>query len=178
MLRASLPTKCRFWLEHAFAVLSGTPAWGLFVVSNALRAKAFWHSICITDVSGEADLERFTATVIDALELARKCDARRFARIEEHIRFIIRMRKPFAARYFRVGRACLVNDKRYPEAAGPALVMRLACTLVHESTHAYIPQRRIPLSGCRHRHERTCVKEVQRFLERVKAHQGCDPTSP
>lgn len=161
-------TRIRFWLEYACGVITDAPAWCMFVVTNTLRPKELRYSILITDVSGDADMDTFTASVADALELVKNSDERRFARIQHNIRSIIRMRKPSAARYLRFGEACLVNERKYPESPGPAMVLRLACTLVHASTYGYILWKQLPSFHFEKRHERICTQEVQRFLKRVK----------
>lgn len=168
MRTASSMTRIRFWLEYACAVITSSPAWGLFLVTNPLRSKKSCGSVRITDVSGDTGMDEFATTVADALELVKSKDVRRFGRIQDNLRFVIRMRKPAAARYLWIGRSCLINERRYPESPGPARVLRLACTLVHESTHGYILRKRIPVSSCKERHEDICTQEVRRFLKRVR----------
>lgn len=159
-------TRFLFWMECVLKFTQILPVWSLFWVTNPLRKKVYYESICITDLSRSPDTDEFIKTITGSLDLVKCKDKKRFTRIRENIRHIVRMRMPSSARFLRVGRACLINDEKYPELPGPAMVLRLACTLVHESTHGYLLTKKIPYSTCKARHEEICTQEVLRFIKK------------
>lgn len=103
--------------------------------------------------------------VIQALELLRKKDQRRFARVQRRIRLILLGNWKSLGFYNPIGRACgltMLSPSKKPNA-----VYGYASILVHESTHALIQDRRFSYTkDTKSRIESICRKEEVRFLSR------------
>jgi hypothetical protein len=108
------------------------------------------------------------AEIVDALELIRTTDPRRFARIERFTkRIVLANYKNFLGRYRSFGQVCDLKRLPMPESSRHLAIYSYAATLVHESTHARLDSLRFPLTAAnRKRIEELCLKEEARFLAR------------
>lgn len=107
------------------------------------------------------------AEVVDALELVRRTDPRRFARVERFIKKIVLANWRTLGLYNSVSGVCGLKKLAIPENSDSLAVYNYAATLVHESTHAMLEEKRFPYTRAnRDRIERLCVSEEVRFLAR------------
>ncbi len=106
--------------------------------------------------------------VIEALDLIRCSDPRRFSRIQRYIRRIFLANyRSFVGCYRSFGQVCCLRKLPIPDSARSLAIYSYAATLVHESTHGLLEKKRIPHTSVnRRRIERICVSESVRFLAR------------
>jgi hypothetical protein len=127
---------------------------------------ARFEGIVIADFRNKSS--HFRDTVLAALKLIKVSDARRFARVKRHLKWIVNstLRVPGMAEYYHPTQTCRMDfveptpgsDAGYP-------IGSCASTLVHEATHGVVACRGIAYSKkLRSRIERLCVTEEQRFL--------------
>jgi hypothetical protein len=103
------------------------------------------------------------APVVGALELIRKTDRRRFARIERLIKLVFLGNWKSLGFYSPIGRVCGLSLLASP--SNSYAVYGYASVLIHEATHALLEDLRFPYSnGNKARIERICRKEEIRFL--------------
>jgi hypothetical protein len=130
---------------------------------------ARFEGIILSDVTSE---KLFVVVLLEALELVRSIDPRRFSRIRRHIRFIANFSPGYSgACYDSQTRSCkfLFKGPSQDDPDRMAFVVGYAKVLVHESTHGEILARRIPYTpALRARVERLCVKEENRFVAALK----------
>jgi hypothetical protein len=127
--------------------------------------------VSLVDHSPNEDLrDDFVRRMVEALELVRLEDPRRYKRVLMHFCFIVQHDLPFrSAQYWRWPSACLVDYSKFgfPKHPQAALVL-LAATLVHEATHAMLFHRGVPyISRTRLDVERICYLEETRFVGRI-----------
>jgi len=113
------------------------------------------------------------AEVVDALELLRGADPRRFGRVERHIRHIVlRGMRPLGF-YRSLGRVCGLRKQVYRQESRPLILLGYAAVLVHEATHGFLDRRRFPYTRTnRKRIERLCLLEHARFLAKFPGVKG------
>jgi hypothetical protein len=135
------------------------------------------HSgICIVDTSrAKAGRQVFLRRTMEALELLRRADARRFKRVCSQLRYIVHRELAFAyGQYNARLAACYVDFTRLDFSKDPNRTLWCyAAILVHEATHGSIHRHRVPYSpGTRERVERLCNIETARFLRRYTRSAG------
>jgi hypothetical protein len=106
--------------------------------------------------------------VVDALELVRRTDQRRFARIERFIkRIVLANWKKHLGFYNTISQVCALKKLPIPEDSRILAIYNYSATLIHEATHAMLDKRRFPPTRANlKRIEKLCVKEEVRFLAR------------
>lgn len=106
--------------------------------------------------------------LVDALELVRRTDPRRFARIERFIKRIFLANYQTRLGFYRsFGCVCGLKRLPIPESSRALAVYAYAAALVHESTHGLLEKRRFPHTPAnRRRLEQLCSDEQARFLAR------------
>jgi hypothetical protein len=135
----------------------------------------------------DADDEPFFATVQEALGLLERVDPRRLRRVQAQLRFIVNTELTALGQYDAAIEACRLDFNRlrvFRERLGQewlvaevATVLRLgqewlvaevATVLVHEATHGYLLQKGFTYGrDYRRRAEQLCVREEERFVERI-----------
>ena len=130
-----------------------------------------WHDVVIAQL-GPRDLADagFEECAKAALDYLAKVDRRRFARVRQYVRAVLRA--PDSARYggkllLRIG-VCMVNFLALDYGRGPIRAVKvLACTLVHEATHGHIAAHSISYQGdAELKIERICIEEEVRLSRR------------
>jgi len=127
---------------------------------------ARFDGIAIADYRNRSS--HFRDTVLSALDLIKRTDARRFARVKRQLKWIVNstLRVPGMADYYHGTQTCRIDfvepapgsDAEYP-------IGSCASTIIHEATHGVVACRDIAYSKkLRSRIERLCVTEEQRFL--------------
>ena len=116
---------------------------------------------------GERQNEAFVTSVRAALDLISTFDARRYSRVQLHLRTIAGMNlRASIACYHRIGRVCVIDWSQIvarTDNAG-AHVLLLAVLLIHEATHGVICDRFIVNDHVhKQRVEALCKKEERRF---------------
>lgn len=107
------------------------------------------------------------AEVVDALELIRRTDPRRFARVERFIKRIVLANWRPLGLYNSVSGVCGLKKLAIPENSDSLAVYNYAATLVHEATHGMLDAKRFPGTRMnRDRIEKICINEEVRFLAR------------
>lgn len=108
--------------------------------------------------------------VVEALELVRQMDARRFRRIKQSIKQIVLANWSVkdVGVYKPLNHVCLLTKLPVPENARFLAAYAYASVLVHEATHGVLDQQRFPyLKANRRRIENLCKKEEERFMVKV-----------
>ena len=127
-----------------------------------------YEGIALADLRERSD--HFRTTLLAAIQLLRATDPRRFARVQREIAWIVNCTLPCpGAEYDGEFRMCRV-DFEEPTATSDSqfAIGWWACTLVHEATHGVVGRRGIIYAGdLRSRIERLCVREENRFLDRL-----------
>jgi len=141
---------------------------GLLCVQRRSEVARF-EGIILADVRGRGP--HFKTTLLKALQLISDHYARRFARVQRHINWVVNVGLELdkSADYNSVTRTCSI-DFIEPEddAAGIWSVWHCARILVHEATHGVLISWGIPYTQeLRARIENLCVAEERRFLSRV-----------
>jgi hypothetical protein len=141
---------------------------GLLRVQRRSEVARF-EGIILADVRGKS--QHFKITLLTALQLIRGCDARRFARIQRHISWVVNVGLELGknAEYNAATRTCSIDfSEPEDDAAEVWSVWHCARTLVHEATHGVLISWGIPYTQeLRARIEDLCVTEERRFLSRV-----------
>ena len=106
--------------------------------------------------------------VVAALDLIRRTDPRRFARIQRFIKSIFVANYRTILGFYRTfGQICELKKLPIPESLRSVAIYHYASTLVHESTHGLLEKKRFPYTRAnRRRIEKLCVREQARFLAR------------
>ena len=142
---------------------------------QSTRAKR--GSIRITAL--DEDHENFVRVTLDALALIETHDPRRYARLQNEVRFITDGPLTSFGRYHYEGRECVIDfakvDFDWNDTATPHYayyyawyLARLAAAIVHEAAHAHLHTLGIPYAKeTRARSERICVAEECRFAARL-----------
>ncbi len=121
---------------------------------------------------GGTDTEAIFSKVGDALETLAEVDALRFARVKRGLSRIL-VTDAAGSAYLPLSNSCLLDKQNVVKRDS----VRVALTIVHESTHALLLARAITPAGFSHvRVERCCVKQQLDFLKLLKAagYKGTD----
>jgi hypothetical protein len=137
----------------------------------AAAAKWAWNNLTVGQYAGIKIVERhasgvFLTRTVEALELLKRTDPRRFGRVQNHLKYIVRDELAFAAACYDYRRqACRVDFARLHFDKHPKVApMFYAGLLVHEATHGVLRKRGIPYNEHnRERIERLCRREDYRF---------------
>lgn len=154
-----------YWLLRLFSL--DVPFGLLGMATSLVVAKGLgfrpYHGIKLMALPPHK-LEALTE-VWNALELIRRTDPRRFARVKRFIRRVFVTKQRTWAFYWRFGKICSLRKLAMPESFRSLAVYDYAATLVHESTHGLLYAKGFLHSRVnRGRIERICVKEEARFL--------------
>ena len=105
-----------------------------------------------------------------ALDLIAKNDMRRFNRLAVHVGGILHAGRVCLASYQHGLGLCFVNYEAFDFAHSPEKkTIRYAIVLVHEATHAFLHNKRIPYTQRTHRRiEMLCTMEEIRFARRLR----------
>jgi len=105
------------------------------------------------------------AVVVDALELLRRSDPRRFRRVEQHIKRILLGNFKTLGSYTAIGRICGLTYLSPPGAPNRLITYGYAAVLIHEATHGLFHKLRFaPTRANLKRIEKIIIKEEARFL--------------
>lgn len=105
------------------------------------------------------------AVIVDALELLRRSDPRRFRRVEQHTKRILLGDFKALGFYTPIGRICGLTNLSPSGARNPLIAYGYAATIVHEATHGLLHILRFaPTRANLKRIERIAVREQARFL--------------
>ncbi|MEI6784959.1 MAG: hypothetical protein WCQ21_29020 [Verrucomicrobiota bacterium] len=116
--------------------------------------------------------ELFRETMLAALRLIQERDSRRYATVQQHLKWIInRVSNTIGAGYDHTIHACNLELQDLRQISYEIHVAFHACIVVHEATHGVIAARGVPYEGKnRVRVERLCTAEQNRFAARLSAH--------
>lgn len=131
--------------------------------------------ICELANSSSSEKKQHLGYIIQALDLIKTHDTRRFRRIQNRIQYIVNRLCLGSGEYRYWLKACIVDLTKFDfEVNEPHYIVQLACTLIHEATHGEIDARNITYNKQSFlRIERICHHEEQRFLARIK-HEADD----
>jgi len=126
-----------------------------------------------TRIIGEVDAplrtQGFFQDTVEALDLIRSSDERRYRRIVRVSRIIVSRPLPFLAQY-QSFKTCVI-DYPYLAQKYPARKQRIAllcCILIHEATHGELERKGFGYTRATFlRHERLCCLEEMRFAKRI-----------
>ncbi len=130
-----------------------------------------FDGVILADVRGADSC--FKSTLLEALQLIRDCDPRRFARVQRLIRWVMNfgLGQGKVADYNPETRTCTI-DFLEPKDEVDRLwgSIHYPRTMIHEATHGAIFSRGIAYTAAlRARIEGLCIAEENRFLRRVGA---------
>ena len=119
------------------------------------------------------DDSAFIARSIQALDLIKEIDPRRFCRVHRTIRYIVNTECHFHGVY-SLGKMCVIDFGRYRfDRNEKWALFNYAGLIIHESTHGMLESKQIPYK--RHNWlqvERICRNEQNRFLKRLEPIYG------
>lgn len=144
---------------------------GLLWVQRRTEIARF-EGIALADVRRRS--HHFETVMLEALRQIRDHDLRRFARVKRHIAWIVNTDLEFGgAEYSYQTRTCSVDFQEPTPTCNHAETVALyARRLIHEATHGVVASRGIPYSPqLRARIEKLCVKEENRFLDKLGPQQ-------
>ncbi len=123
-----------------------------------------------------AEKEQHLDYIIQAIDLIKNHDARRFHRIQKRLQYIVNRICTGRGEYRHELRACIVDLTQFEfEVNEDHYLVQLACTLIHEATHGEIDAHNILYSKRNAlRIERICDQEERRFLARIGNDVGND----
>jgi hypothetical protein len=105
--------------------------------------------------------------IINALELIRRTDCRRFSRIQRFVKRIMLFRIRKRGVYYVVGRICAIRPVSQARSNTNGVTHFYASILIHEATHGLLESRMLPYSQRnREQIERICFAEQTRFLSK------------
>ncbi len=137
-----------------------------------LRFCAVKHfdQVCLADLRNGKHADSFFHTLEQSLRLIREHDARRYARITDHIRWVLNQvtGSGYTSEYNeRIG-ACTIQFIPMPEADQNRVAAAYACLLVHGATHGLVVSRGIEYTPQNlARIEHLCTAEQSRFVARL-----------
>lgn len=133
-----------------------------------------FDGIGLADFRGQSD--SFSKIIHSSLRLIQDRDPRRYARVKQHIAWIVNKVNSAAGAMYEPKLRVLFVEFDEAQDLQPDVVIALhASLLVHEATHGVIESRGIPMSETtRMRIERLCTLEQNRFAAKLSAH---DPQS-
>ncbi len=144
---------------------------GRWVATHFPRTTSDGIEIIDTSLRGKTD-ERFRVDTVDALQLIKSFDPRRYHRIQREVKRIVNSENWQFASYSRSDKTCEIDYGRVVDRFDPDerewYLWWYATTLIHESTHGAIYSRRIAYtSRLRARIEHLCHTEEKRFAKRA-----------
>ncbi len=137
-----------------------------FVVSRALGSRPYRGIVLIAYPPHPVDA---LGELVDALELIRRTDGRRFRRVEQHLKYIVlaSWRSDRLGVYSSISRTCTVRKLSPAAKSNPWSVYAYAALIIHEATHALLDGMRFPNTRAnKKRLERLCLWEEARFLSK------------
>jgi hypothetical protein len=130
---------------------------------------ARFEGIVLADVRRKSP--HFKNILLEALQLIRDYDPRRFARVQRHIGWIVNCRLELNknAEYNCETRTCNIDfTEPKDEEDRVWSAMHYSRTLIHEATHAALISQGIAYTAeLRARIEKLCITEEKRFLRRI-----------
>ena len=128
-----------------------------------------FDGIGLASLRGHGD--SFTRTVQSSLELIKEHDPRRYARVKQHIAWVVnQVNSALGAQYQPKIRTLFLQFEEVPELSPDVLIAFYASILIHEATHGVIEARGIQMSETnRLQIERLCTREQNRFAGRLSA---------
>ena len=107
--------------------------------------------------------------IIQALELMKNGDPRRFRRLQKRLAYIVNGFSRGSGEYDPVLKVCYVDLAQFDFVSDATeSVLQVACVLIHEATHGEIECHNIKYTQQNYLQiERLCHQEEQRFLGRV-----------
>jgi hypothetical protein len=129
-----------------------------------------FDGIGLADFRGHAD--SFSRIIQSSLRLIQEQDPRRYARVKQHISWIVnQVNNALGAQYQPRIRTLFLQFDEARDLQPDVVIAFYACILVHEATHGVIESRGIGMSaGNGVRIERLCTSEQNRFAGRLSAH--------
>lgn len=126
--------------------------------------------ICELANSSASEKEQHLGYLIQAIDLIKTHDPRRFHRIQKRLQYIVNRVCIGSGEYRHELRACIVDLTQFEfEVNEDHYIVQLACTLIHEATHGEIQAHNIAYGKQNFsRIERICDQEEKRFLARIK----------
>lgn len=110
----------------------------------------------------------FLQPTVEALELIRKFDPRRYRRVVRNLKYIVNRPMINSASFESARRMCNIDYNKAFTEATPWKPYRFACLLIHESTHGRLMATGLPYNDKTwERTERLCWLEEYRFIRRV-----------
>ena len=156
-----------YWLDRLFSLSLPVGLLDLatsFFVSRGLGNRPYRGIVTMAFPPHKVDA---LSEIVEALELIRRHDPRRFTRVERFIKRIFLANYSFAGRYSPFGHVCGLQKLAVPDHLRSLATYHYAATLVHEATHAMLFAKRFPYTRTTlPRIEKLCVKEEARFLVR------------
>lgn len=142
------------------------------VASIALTALVRGRRRCVVepfeviDFSGNAQIGEVVGKLLEAANLIRDCDARRYISVLAELKRIVLLDWHIqAARYYALSRTLVLQRKSVEDTR----ISVLASMLVHEATHGRIYRRGVAyIPRLRSRIERLCLRNEVWFLRRVQ----------
>lgn len=130
-----------------------------------------YDGIRLCDIASTRDeqSELFGTRIVQALDLVKTHDTRRFHRLKKHFRYIANRRMLAEASYDRYLHICDLDHSRFRFDEDEELgILHLAAALIHEATHGVVSSHKIP-DDKKHRLriERLCHQEEVRFAQRI-----------
>ena len=114
----------------------------------------------------------FTQVIQSSLRLIQEQDSRRYARVKQHISWIVnQVNSALGAQYQPRIRTLFLQFDEARDLQPDVVIAFYACILIHEATHGVMESRGIGMStDNRVRIERLCTSEQNRFAARLSAH--------
>src|SRR6266404_7788327 len=124
----------------------------------------------LANFRGQGD--SFTKTIQSSLRLIQEQDPRRYARVKQHIAWIVnQVNSALGAQYQPSIRTVFTQFDEARDLSADVVIAFYACIVVHEATHGVIESRGIKMSEVtRMRIERLCTLEQNRFASRLSVH--------
>jgi hypothetical protein len=129
-----------------------------------------FDSIKLSDVNADkTDDAAFFECAKESLALVRRKDARRYARIRQHLKYVVNAELLSAATYGHSSKACRIDfGNLYFKERREWTIWCFAGYLVHEATHGLVESKGIEYSkDSRSQIERICRDEQNRFLKKA-----------
>ncbi len=129
-----------------------------------------FDGIGLANLRGHGD--SFTKTIQSSLRLIQQQDPRRYARVKQHMAWIVnQVNSALGAQYQPRIRTLFLQFDEARDLPPNVVIAFYASILVHEATHGLIEARGTGMSeGNRARIERLCTSEQNRFAARLSAH--------
>src|SRR5271156_1694721 len=110
----------------------------------------------------------FRQPTLDALDLIRKYDPRRYRRVVRYIKYVVNRPLISTGNFERTRRMCNVDYNKQFAKSSPWNLYRFACLLIHEATHGQLLAKGLAYNDKTwERTERLCHLEEYRFIHRI-----------